>query len=163
MKKSRTPLILVCVLVLLAILAVLFVKVIAWTHNASGMQREKYTPYVINLEAIENGDASMTDKEKILSVCERSGSDEDGTVYTSATLQNYLYDCRTIQKIYVTDDGVLYVRYLADEIGERITISYSDEGFERKECYNEASDTAYVLKDNVSKVYENYYNGFKLF
>lgn len=162
MKKSKTPLILAGILLLCVIMGVILVFFLSWTHNASGKQREKYTPYVINLEAISQS-PDMTDKEKILSLCDKGEDRDGGTYYTSETLEGYLYNCETLEEIYVSGDGILYVQYLAAELGEHISISYSDEGFERKICYDERTDTAYILQNDTARVYENYLNGFKLF
>lgn len=163
MKKNRKPLILALILMGLIILGFLLVAVISWSHTASGAQRELYTPYSIDLEAIETDPSDLSAREKLLTLCEKSGEDELGTLYTSETLADYLYDCASVEKIYETDENVLIIVYMADEIGERITLSYSDDGLILKECYNEGSDTAYILKDDVAKIYENYYRGAKLF
>lgn len=146
------------VLVLLlagAVAGIWYVNDYSTVREATQAEIEEYSAY-----ALTTRQADATVQTFILSLCTAEPAEEDGTVFfTSDTLGGLLYQCETINEIYM-QNGILHITYQRSD-GGRVGLSYDDAGLTGLWVYDTAKDTLYQQTDDGATVTTNYYRSLR--
>jgi hypothetical protein len=134
------------------------------TSVLSEQEAEEYSVYDISLPQTSNSAASKQAYsyiDSILAYCSYSATIMAGDLaipmYTSQTLQNYLYDCETITSISIRN-STLYVEYITFNDG-MVILGYAASGLISRGVYESATDTAIEYRDGVTFQYNNFRAG----
>ena len=103
------------------------------------------------------------EKAAILSLCryqqKKTIGQNEYDIYTSETLQDYLYNCGEIKEIGALSD-MLYIQY-TDRDGNTVTLGYAEEGLVEMVIYFLETDTLYYQLEDVTEVWEKFRGGIQ--
>ena len=164
MNKKKTLLVGVGIILVCFLISGIYMFVNRSTSRApTQAEMDAYAPYAVDWTAAA-GEAGMTEKEIILSLCTYEGEETIGQniykSYTSDTLADHLYQCQSLSEVVVSDDGILHISY-TDTNGRLVFLGYREDGLYERAVYDEKTDTMFHELEGTAVVWSNFRNGIQ--